>query len=548
VSDKLGAQPKSAEEWQDLIRRIQEEHEQKLRGLSASLEKERAEKIEYQNEALKHFEEIQLLRRRIFGRRAEKLSEEDRRQLLLFNEAEEIFLAQGSAQPPDEQTVEVRAHSRRKSGRKPLPSEILRIVTLHDISDAEKRCACGQEMVRIREESCEKLEVIPARIRVRRHVRPKYTCHACEGSGDEDRAAVRIAPPPVQLLPKSIASPALVVYVVVGKFCDSLPFYRQEKQFARIGVDISRQDIANWSIAVFQRLRPLRELLRGEIRQGPLVQIDETTVQVMGEPGRPNTSKSFMWVFLGGTPGQPVVEFQYHPTRAGKIPAEVLRDYKGFIQTYGYEGYQELGSQPGIVHVGCWARARRKFFEAREVSKNKGSADVALSGIDSLFKMERTLRDQDLTPEQFTQRRREQVELVLEKLHVWLEEREGQMPPSTALGKAIGYAVGQWPKLIRYLESPLLSPDNNACERAIRPFVVGRKNWLLSGCPASAEASAAWYSLIETAKLNGIEPYLYLCYVLSRLPDGEDPAEYRSLLPWSIPKESLLDFESGRLA
>jgi transposase len=149
-------------------------------------------------------------------------------------------------------------------------------------------------------------------------------------------------------------------------------------------VDISRQDMANWSIVVFQRLPSLRELLRSEIRQGPLVQIDETTVQVMGEPGRANTSKSFMWVFLGGNPGQPVVGFQSHPTRAGKIPAEVLRGYKGFIQTDGYEGYQELGSQPGVVHVGCWAHARRKFFEAREVSKTKGSADVGLSGVDSL--------------------------------------------------------------------------------------------------------------------------------------------------------------------
>jgi transposase len=234
--------------------------------------------------------------------------------------------------------------------------------------------------------------------------RPKYACHACEGSGDERRAAVRIAPPPVQLLPKSIASPALVAYIVVGKFCDSLPFYRQEKQFARIAVAVSRQDMANWSIAVFQRLRALRELMRAQIRQGPLVQIDETTVQVMGEPGRPNTSKSYMWVFLGGSPGQPVVDYQYHPSRGGKVPSDVLRDYRGFIQTDGYEGYEQLGSQPGIVYVGCWAHARRKFFEAREVSKNKGSADVALASSDALFRIERSVREQDLTPRQFEQR------------------------------------------------------------------------------------------------------------------------------------------------
>ncbi len=535
MSDKLGALPDGVKELHDRIRQLE-----------ASLEKERAEKIEYQHEALKHFEEIQLLRRRIFGRRAEKLSEEDRRQLLLFNEAEEI-LAQGSGQP-EEQTVEVRAHSRRKSGRKPLPPEIPRVETIHDISEEEKQCACGQQMGRIGEEICEKLEVIPARIRVRRHVRPKYACHACEGSGDESRAAVRIAPAPVQLLPKSIASPALVAYIMVGKFCDSLPFYRQEKQFARIGVEVSRQDMANWSIAVFQRLRPLRELMRSQIRRGPLVQIDETTVQVMGEPGRPNTSKSFMWVFLGGSPGQPVVEYQYHPTRSGKIPFDALRGYEGFIQTDGYDGYQELGSQPGIVHVGCWAHTRRKFFEAKEVSKTKGSADVALASINELFKIERTLRDEDLAPNQFTQRRREQTEPVLEKLRVWLEEREGQVPPSTTLGKAIGYTVGQWPKLIRYLDSPLLAPDNNACERAIRPFVIGRKNWMLSGSPAGAEASAAWYSLIETAKSNGVEPYLYLCYILARLPDSNNPADFQFLLPWNISKESLLDFQSGRLA
>ncbi len=312
------------------------------------------------------------MRRRIFGRRAEKLSEEDRRQLLLFNEAEDILLAQ-SSQPPDEHTVEVRAHSRHKRGRKPLPPEIPRIETIHDISEEEKHCACGQQVTRIRVETCEKLEVIPARIRVRRHVRPRYACHACEGSGDESRAAVRIAPPPAQLLPRSIASPALVAYIVVGKFCDSLPFYRQEKQFARIGVEISRQDMANWSIAVFEKLRPLRELMRQEIHQGPVVQIDETTVQVMGEPGRPNTSKSFMWVFLGGSPGQPVVDYQYHPTRSGTIPSDALRDYNGFIQTDGYEGYEELGSQPGVVHVGCWAHARRKFFEAKESPKPRAA-------------------------------------------------------------------------------------------------------------------------------------------------------------------------------
>jgi transposase len=262
---------------------------------------------------------------------------------------------------------------------------------------------------------------------------------------------------------------------------------------------------------------------------------------------RSNTSKSFIWVFLGGNPGEPVVDYQYHPTRSGSVPLEVLRDYQGFIQTDGYDGYQELGNQPGIVHAGCWAHARRKFFEAKEVAKTKGSADVALAFIDALFRIERTLREKDLTPPQFSRTRREQAEPVLEKFLRWLHERKDEVPPTLTLGKAIGYCVGQWEKLVRYLDSPLLGPDNNACERAIRPFVIGRKNWVLSGSPVGAEASAAWYSLIETAKLSGIEPYLYMLYMLSRLPDSDNPEDYRFLLPWNIPKESLLEFESGRL-
>ena len=534
-----------SDDTQALSQRI-EELQDRIRQLELDLQREHAEKIELQHLALKRFEQMQLLRRQIFGGRAEKLTEENRRQLLLFNEAEEILLAE-SILVPEPPSVEVRAHTRHKSGRKPLPPELPRVETVHDISEEEKRCACGQPLTRIGEETLEKFEVIPPRMRVRRHVRPKYACHECEGSGDESRSAVRIAAAPQQLLPKSIASPALVAYILVGKFCDSLPFYRQEKQFARIGVEISRQDMANWSIAVFQRLRPLRELMRAEIRKGPVVQIDETTLQVMGEPGRPNTSKSFIWVFLGGNPGEPVVDYQYHPTRSGSVPLEVLRDYQGFIQTDGYEGYQDLGNQPGIVHAGCWAHARRKFFEAKEVAKTKGSADVALAFIDALFRIERTLREKDLTPPQFSRTRREQAEPVLEKFLRWLHERKDEVPPTLTLGKAIGYCVGQWDKLVRYLDSPLLGPDNNACERAIRPFVIGRKNWVLSGSPAGAEASAAWYSLIESAKLNGIEPYLYLLYVLSRLPDGDNPEDYRFLLPWNIPKESLLDFESGRL-
>jgi transposase len=543
MDEKLGALPRTVAELQELMARMAQDHESKLYKLSVELDEERAQRIEQQNLALKYFEQLQLLRRRAFGRSAEKLGEEDRRQLTLFNEAEAIVVARRAEEP----RVEVRGHTRAKRGRKPLPPDLPRVETVHDIPEDQKHCACGKALVRIGEEVCEKLEVIPARIRVRRHVRPKYACKACEGSGDEEHAAVRIAPKVRQLLPKSIASPALVAYIVVGKFCDGLPLYRQEKQFARIGVELSRQDMANWVLGVFRRLRPLRELFRRAIRGGPKVGIDETTVQVMDEPDRPNTTKSYMWVFLGGEAGRPVVEFQYHPTRSGKVPLEALKGYQGFIQTDGYEGYTELGRQPGVVHVGCWAHARRKLYEAIQVSKNGSCATEAMAHIDSLFRLERSLRQQTLSPEAFMKARGQQAEPIMKSLRSWLQEQEPRVPPSLTLGKAIAYTVGQWPKLVRYLESPLLGPDNNACEQAIRPFVVGRKNWLLAGSPTGAEASAAWYSFIETAKLNGMEPYLYLCYILSRIPDSDDPEAYRPLLPWNVPKGSLLDFESGHL-
>jgi len=544
MSIDTSALPNSIEELHRLIQQMRADHAGQVQSLQADLQAERNERIEYQNRALEYFEELQLMRRRLFGRSAERLSEEDRKQLWLFNEAETIAATE-KPQPPER--VPVRSHTRVKRGRKVLPADLARVEMIHDIAETEKTCGCGQLLKRIGQEACEKLEIIPAQVRVRRHVRPKYACRACEGSGDEDKPAVRIAAAVKQLLPKSIASPALVAYMLVSKFCDALPFYRQERQFQRMGVDLSRQDMANWTMAVARRIQPLVQLLRREIHDGPVVQIDETTLQVMQEPGRANTSKSYMWVYRGGQPEHPVVDYQYHPSRSGEVPLKALQDYRGFVQTDGYEGYEELGRQPGITHVGCWAHVRRKFFEAKVVSKQSGSADEALASIDKLFSLERELRAQDLAPEVFLQRRREQVQPLFQRLRTWLENRQPQVPPSTLLGKAIGYAVAQWPKLVRYLDSTWLKPDNNACEQAIRPFVIGRNNWVISGSPAGASASAAWYSLIETSKLNGVEPYLYLRCILSRLPESENPQAFIPLLPWKLDKAMLLDFDGGSL-
>ena len=514
-----------------------------VRTLQTELAKEKEQRLAESYRALKYFEELQALKRRYFDRTSEKLSPEEHKQLRLFNEAE-----QTASEPSETPRVEVKAHARQKPGRKPLPADLPRQIVVHDIPDAEKHCACGQPLVKIREEVCEKLDIVPPRVTVIRHVRPVYACHHCEGSAQEESPAVKRAAAAAQLLPKSLATPGLLAYIVTSKFCDSLPYYRQNKIFERLGIDISRQDMANWTIAVARRVDPLVQLLKQEIRSGPVVHIDETTVQVLQEPGRPATSKSWMWVFVGGQPDKRCILYHYHPSRSGSVPEEFLGAYQGFLQTDGFEGYARLGGRPGITHAGCWAHARRKFFEAKQLASKAGSADEALARIASLYAIEKRLRaEQSFSPEQFMRERKTQVMPILDKFHAWLAQRAQQVPPSVALGKAIAYTLKEWPKLLRYLDSPYLTPDNNACEQAIRPFVLGRKNWLFSGSPVGAHASAALFSLIETAKANDVEPYLYLRYVFSNVPDGDDPGAFKQLLPWAIEKASLLDFRQVRL-
>jgi len=302
-------------------------------------------------------EYIRLLQNEIFGRRTEKhiSPERDPQQLYLFDEPEVL-------EPEKADTITVPAHTRKKTGRKPLPKDLPRVDVIHDIDESEKVCACGCELSRIGEEVTEKLDIIPAKIQVIRHIRPKYACKNCEGV-ESDGPTVKIAPAPVQFISKGIATPGLVAQILVAKFEDACPFYRQEKIFARLGVDIPRSSMCGWAIKAAEQCQPIMELLHQKILSGPLINIDETPVQVMQEPGRKNTTKSYMWVFRGGPPDKPVLLYQYHPTRSGQVPGEFLKDYQGYIQTDAYSGYDALGRRPGIFHAGCWAHARRKFVE-----------------------------------------------------------------------------------------------------------------------------------------------------------------------------------------
>ncbi len=483
-------------------------------------------------------DELRLLRHKIFGWRSERLSVEDLRQSSLFDEAE--YTNEEQESKPPESTVEVSAHRRGKRGRKPLPSDLPREEVVHDIPEEEKICACGASLVRIGEETSEKLEIIPQQIKVIRHVRPKYACRKCEGT--ESEQAVKIAPVPPQIIPKSIVTPGLLAYVLVSKFCDAIPFYRQEKQFSRIGIELSRVDFSNWAIQAARQCDPLIEVFLDEIRAGPVVQMDETRLQVMKELGRANTTKSYMWVIRGGPPENPVIVYRYHPSRSAKIPLQYLSEYEGALQTDGYDGYTDVGSLPSITHAGCWAHARRKFDEAAKASKKPGSAEEALGRIGKIYWIERDLHAQNIEPEEFMKKRKQRVLPILEEFKKWLAEKALQVPPSTLLGKAVNYALKEWEKLLKYLDSPYLTPDTNLVENAIRPFVLGRKNWLFSGFPRGAHASATQYNLIETAKANGLEPYRYLKYVFTKLPIARTQDDYRALTPHYLDLQEFVSF------
>ena len=490
-------------------------------------------------------ERIRILTHALFGRKSEKLAppEEELHQLHLFNEAEVLVESE------KEESFTVPAHIRKKPKRKPLPADLPRVEVVHDISDEEKVCGCGEQLSKIGEEVSEKLDIIPAKIRVIRHIRFKYACKACEGVQTEG-PTVKIAPPEPEMIPKGIATAGLLAHIAVSKYQDALPLYRQEKIFLRHGLDLSRSTMAGWMVRSAESCRPLMDLLEKELLLGPLVNADETPVQVLNEPGRENATQSYMWVFRGGNPFKPVILFRYHPTRSGDVPREILKGYQGYLQTDAFSAYEGIEKEmPGIVLVGCFAHARRNFVKViaargAEAKKKPGSAEVALEYIRKLYAIEKITRNSGLSPPEMVELRKEKAKPILDEFHEWLKKKATQTPPKGLLGKAVSYALNHWPKLIRYLQNEHITPDNNLAENAIRPFVIGRKNYLFMGHPNGAHAAATLYSLIETAKANGLEPYQYLRYLFEKLPYAQNDEDYKALLPQNLTAEMLAHFMS----
>ncbi|UNO48713.1 IS66 family transposase [Alicyclobacillus acidoterrestris] len=509
---------------------------------SSASQTEQLESIQNENRLLKQeisdlkqqvsllLEQLRLSKHKRFGATSER---SDSEQLRLFNEVE--VESEPAIEEPTTESVSVKPRKKQPGFRdellKNLPVERIE----YRLSEDERVCpCCGECMHEMSSEIRKELKIIPAQKIVIEHVQIIYSCRPCERNGTETPVVKAKMPRPA--FPGSLASPSAVAYIMDKKYGDGMPLYRLEQQFARQGMPLSRQTMANWVLTgANQWLQKIYERMHRELLRCKYLHADETTVQVLHEYGRAAETNSYMWLYRTGRDAPPIVLYEYQMTRAQEHPIHFLNGFKGYLHVDGYAGYNQI---PNVVTVSCWSHARRGFDEAiKSLPSNKRNAPVAaregLNYCNQLFKIERDLKD--ATPEERYDQRLKRSRPVLDAFLAWLEVQKDQVLPKSLLGKAIGYCLNRWPKLVAFLEDGNLEIDNNRAERAIKPFVMGRKAWLFSNTPSGARASAMIYSIVETAKENGLSPLHYLTYLFEQMPnvDIDNPETLRDLLPWS---------------
>lgn len=503
------------------IKKSPEQLEQMIADLEKALNQERIELALYKEKYIRLLEEFRLDKKRLFSSSSEKnILQQD-----IFDEAG----VELSEEIKDclEDTVEIRGYARKKfSSRRALPRDLPREVIVHDIPDSDKICECGTHLSKIGEEVTEQLKYIPAQLSVIQHIRPKYACRPCQEN-------LKIAKMPVLLLPKCIATPELVAHTIISKYCDHIPLYRQESIWQRLEIDLPRSSLCGWILKTAELCQPLVKLLQKNIISYDYVQADETTVQVLAEVGRPNTSKSYMWCYRGGGE-KPNIVYEYQPTRGGYHAEEFLKGFKGYLQSDAYSGYNFANKNIEIIKVACMAHARRKFADVLKISKTNGLANEAIKFFRALYKIESEARENNLTSTARFRLRKEKALPILTSFKTWLDNQLTKSPEQSKIGGAIRYTLANWPALINYLDDGRIEIDNNLLENAIRPFALGRKNWLFAGSPEGAKAGAIFYSLIETCKANKIEPYKYFLSMLHRIRLCNTQDDYLKLLPQSI--------------
>ena len=485
-----------------------------------------------QNQISNLTEMIMLFRKEKFSSSSEKTPKQVDGQISLFNEAE--IEADESVPEPVKKTIHGYLRNAGRTNREELIKDLPVREILCETPSDELYCPnclsdlkpIGKEVVR------EELEYIPAKLQIVRYVRMAYECPKCKHT---DHPYIEKALTPTFLMNHSLASPSSVANVMYQKYVNAVPLYRQEKEWENMGLSLSRATMANWIIRCSQDyLMPVVEHLQKELLSRDIIHCDETPIQVLKEEGKKPQTKSYMWLYRTGNDDKaPVILYDYQPSRNGDHAVTFLKDFKGYVHSDGYSGYNKLTN---ITRCGCWAHLRRKFIEAIPSKKDANApltnAEIGRDYCNKLFSIEESLKE--LSPEERKSKRLELEKPVLEAFWCWLESLN--VLKGSALGKAVTYAINQRPYMENYLLDGRCALSNNAAENAIRPFTVGRKNWLFADSPKGAGASAAVYSIIETAKANDLNVYTYLEYLLLYMPDTDwrnHPEELDNLMPWS---------------
>ncbi|MEX1056707.1 MAG: IS66 family transposase [Natronospirillum sp.] len=517
-------------------------------GLQAQLNDQKSQ-IEHQASLLKKRESsiserdqyIQILEELLRLKKAQQFSASSEKhidQIKLFDETElEAEIEALRNQLPDD-LKEEDAPAPRKTPRKRGFSDNLarRRIDLF-LSDEAKAGADSVFFAKIKEE----LHFIPAHLEVLEYWQEKAVFNPSEPNGQDQIIA---AERPVHPLGKCQVTTSLLAYLIVSKYADGLPLYRQEQMLKRLGQDVSRTSMAQWIIRLEDVFKPLIHLMRETQNASDYLQADETRNQVLKEIGKAAQSDKWMWVIRGGPPGQPSVLFAYDPSRAGRVPVRLLDDFQGILQADGYSGYGQICRANGITRIGCWDHARRKFMEAIKAAKpTKGQknqspaskADMAMSYINKLYRIERQIKDSSVA-----ERYRVRQELSVPALNAfkaWLEANVSKVMKGSRTRIAMEYTLNQWDTLVGYCERGDLHISNVLAENAIRPFAIGRKAWLFADTTQGAHASATCYSLIETAKANDLNPAAYIQHILDHIAKADTVEKIEALLPWNVDLE-----------
>ena len=490
----IGDREAQLHERESAIQQLEAERDIQLQERDTTIQRLTIEK-----ERLTH--EIALLRRHRFGQRSEQ--GKSPQQSLLSDLVDEDFAAiENELETLNEPVPETRRRS--KPRRQSLPAPLPRTEIRHDPESTT--CGCGCQLTRIGEDVSEKLDYEPGRFTVERHIRSKWACKQCE--------TVVQAPVAPHIIDKGIPTTNLLAQVLISKYADHLPLYRQEQIYARAGVELPRSTLADWVGRCGVELAPLVDRLRSCLLGHAVLHADETPVPMLS-PGKKKTHRAYIWAYAttNSAPVQAVM-YDFQPTRSGKARRDFLKDWRGLLVCDDYQGYK-AGFAQGITEVGCWAHARRKFFELAERG-NSPIADQALTTIGKLYDIEREI--QDKSPDERQRIRESQSRPIVDHLREWLIHQRNELTDGTRTAKAIDYSLKRWEALTRYLDDGAVPIDNNWIENQVRPWALGRKNWLFAGSLRSGQRAANVMSLIQSAKINGIDPQAYLRDVLERLP------------------------------